>query len=91
MKNRLLGILLAVAGLIAAGGAVDYMRVFRFHEKPIAARPINLSDDGGSGLYQGIGYSIDIKGNFMPYDEYTGVIWARFYVLGNEVEVFERQ
>ncbi|MGM0482574.1 MAG: hypothetical protein ACQEP6_01765 [Patescibacteria group bacterium] len=53
--------------------------------KPIFAQVVNGADDGGSGSYVGIGYSIDIKGNFMPEDEFKGVTHASFYVFGKKI------
>ncbi|MTI66980.1 MAG: hypothetical protein FH753_10355 [Firmicutes bacterium] len=68
-------------------GVVDYRISTHKFEKPIFAR-LNIETakkDGGSGTYNGIGYSIEIIGNFMPEDELQGVTHARFYVFGNEI------
>mgnify|MGYP000232916842 CR=1 FL=1 len=64
----------------------DYWRTTHAFEQPIFARLVNGADDGGSGTYIGIGYSIEIEGNFMPQDELKGVTHTRFFVLGNEVK-----
>lgn len=61
-------------------GVFDWFRVKGF-EKPIFTIPIT-EDDGGSGIYYGLGYSIDIKGNFMPEDELPGVTHYDFYIFG---------
>jgi len=66
-------------------GVTDYRRTTHSFEKPVFAQVVNGADDGGSGLYVGIGYSVDINGNFMPEDEFKGVTQAHFYVLGREV------
>lgn len=86
-RNKRIVIIIAVTlvGLIAMG-FTDYHRTTSFFKKPIFARVVNGADDGGSGLYVGIGYSIDVKGNFMPEDEFKGVIEAYFYIFGNEVQ-----
>ncbi|MGM0482571.1 MAG: hypothetical protein ACQEP6_01750 [Patescibacteria group bacterium] len=63
----------------------DYRRTLYTFEKPIFAQVVNGADDGGSGSYVGIGYSIDIKGNFMPEDEFKGVTHASFYVFGKKI------
>ena len=68
-------------------GITDYRRTTQSFEKPIFAR-LDISTakkDGGSGKYNGIGYSIDIEGNFMPEDELKGVTHTRFYVFGREI------
>ncbi|KUO52353.1 MAG: hypothetical protein APF76_04780 [Desulfitibacter sp. BRH_c19] len=49
---------------------VDYRQVCHNFEKPIVAIPIQTADDGGSGIYKGLGYSFNIKGNFMPEYEF---------------------
>ena len=45
-----------------------------------------IADDGSSGIYNGLGYSFDIKGNFMPEDEFPGVTHADFYLLGRHIK-----
>lgn len=77
------GILLALWILI---GVIDYSRVHSF-ERPIFSFIIEPQyEDGGSGHYVGLGYSFDIKGNFMPEDEYPGVTKYTYYIFGIEVE-----
>jgi len=66
-------------------GITDYRRTTHSFEKPVFAQVVNGADDGGSGLYIGIGYSVDIKGNFMPEGEFKGVTHAHFYVFGKEI------
>lgn len=66
-------------------GVVDFSRVHDF-EKPIFCVGTKLADDGGSGKYVGLGYSFDIKGNFMPEDEFPGVTKWTYCVFGFEVQ-----
>lgn len=68
----------------------DYWRTTHDFAKPIFARSTNGFDDGGSGTYQGIGYSIEIKGNFMPEDELPGVKHAQFMIFGRQVRTVIR-
>lgn len=65
---------------------MDYRRVCHGFEKPIFAISKNTADDGGSGIYRGLGYSFEIKGYFMPEDELPGVTHADFYLLGRHVK-----
>lgn len=39
-------------------------------------------DDGGSGTYYGVGYSIEIKGNFLGGEELSGVIYYKYSLFG---------
>ncbi len=85
-KLLILVILTAVLGAVMMG--VDYWRVCT-HNKPLFAFCINGYDDGGSGRYIGMGYTMDIQGNFMPEDEFPGVTHAEIYIFGNRiVELF---
>lgn len=65
-----------------AAAATDLIRVNGF-EKPIFARPVITADDGGSGTYKGLGWRIELKGNFMPEDELPGVTKYEFYLGGD--------
>lgn len=69
---------------------VDYWRTIYDFERPIFAKCTSGFDDGGSGTYTGIGYSIELKGNFMLEDELSGVTHVRFMVFGKEVKVVVR-
>ncbi len=64
----------------------DYRRVCHNFERPVFAVPAETADDGGSGIYKGLGYAFDIEGNFMPEDEFPGVTQARFYLFGKMIE-----
>ena len=83
-KNTIIAIVCAIV-LWVVVGIVDYGRVHGF-EKPIFCVGAALADDGGSGRYVGLGYSFDIKGNFMPEDEFPGVTKWTYYLFGIEIE-----
>lgn len=92
--KRRLKITIIVVGILAALWVVilgtDYWRTTHEFEKPIFARWTKAFKDGGSGTYTGIGYSIEIKGNFMPEDEFPGVTHAKFMIFGREVKAVIR-
>lgn len=46
----------------------DFIRVNDF-ERPVFCVLVNGADDGGSGTYIGLGYTVDIEGNFVTEDE----------------------
>ena len=66
-----------------ACAATDLFRLNSF-ELPLFARPIETSDDGGSGTYKGFGWRIELEGNFMPEDEFPGVTQFEYY-LGDDL------
>ena len=73
----------AVLGGIMFG--VDYHRASNL-QKPLFARgvPETLYDDGGSGTYQGLGYTVVIDGELMV--EYGFVVHeVEMYLLGQLV------
>lgn len=63
-----------------AAAATDLLRLNEF-EKPIFARPAETFDDGGSGTYKGLGWKIELEGNFLPEDELPGVTKYEFYLF----------
>lgn len=81
-------ILLFITILWSVMLVTDYWHTMHYFEKPIfAIMPGNAgADDGGSGTYTGIGYSIEIKGNFMTEDEFPGVTHAKFMLFGIEID-----
>lgn len=85
MKKKAWIILTVIILLWAVIGFVDYSRLHGF-EKPLFCIATNIADDGGSGHYVGLGYSFDIKGNFMPEDEFPGVTKWTYYILGMEIQ-----
>ena len=80
-RKRILVVILAVLLLLSVIGVTDLARVYYF-EKPVFARLVESMDDGGSGLYRGIGYSIRLQGNFLPEDEFPGVTRYEYRVFG---------
>ena len=84
MKKKVIFGIAILAFLWLAAGTVDIFRVSSF-EKPVFCAPCVTADDGGSGRYQGLGYSFDIEGNFMPEDECPGVTEYTLRIFGAEV------
>ncbi|NLG32084.1 MAG: hypothetical protein GX550_01015 [Syntrophomonadaceae bacterium] len=89
--NRIFIILLTIFLLWAAVVFSDYRQVCHNFNRPSFTIPIKTVDDGGSGLYAGLGYSFDIKGNFMPEDEFPGVTQAKFHMFGKLVKEAVRE
>ena len=92
MKAKKSGVktaIIAVACLLAAWiavGVIDYATVSGFERPVFCVLDAEKSyQDGGSGTYVGLRYSFDIRGNFMPEDEYPGVTQYVYYIFGNEV------
>ena len=84
MKKKILiviGIMFVIWLII---GIIDLSRVNHF-DKPIFCIVKNTADDGGTGHYIGLGYSIDIKGSFMPEDESKGITEYSYYIFGKRV------
>lgn len=67
-----------------AAAATDLIRVHGF-ENPIFARPVITADDGGSGTYKGLGWRIELEGNFLPEDELPGVTKFEYYLFNDLV------
>lgn len=63
-----------------AMAATDLLRLKSF-EMPIFARPAATYDDGGSGTYTGLGWRIELEGNFMPEEELPGVTKFEYYLF----------
>lgn len=86
-KKKIVFIVVGVILVIwLAIGIIDFSRVHSF-ERPIFCIITESSyQDGGSGHYVGLGYSFDIKGNFMPEDELKGVTEYSYYILGIRVQ-----
>lgn len=60
----------------------DFIRINRKVQKPLFIISEKTIDDGGSGLYQGLGYSVYIEGNFMPEDEFYGITRSDYELFG---------
>jgi len=66
---------------------IDYLRVNYAFKTPIFCICTMMMKDGGSGTYVGLGYSFDIKGNFIPEEwELKGVTKYDYYILGIKVK-----
>ena len=66
--------------------AIDFVRVSNF-ERPVFAVLVNGADDGGSGIYVGLGYWTEIEGNFVTEDEMLrGVTQYDMKLLGIRVQ-----
>ncbi len=67
---------------------VDYNQTIHKLRKPIFAQVINSADDGGSGTYIGIGYSVNIKGDLTVEHGYK-IERVEFSVLGLNIGYVE--
>ena len=78
---RIIGIL--IIGICTTIAYTDYRQVGINWKRPIFCTLVgNSANDGGSGKYVGLGYSFDIKGNFVTEEGYRGVEKYTFKVLG---------
>ena len=84
MKKKFFILLIFIFFLWLGFLITDFVRINHF-EKPIFALATETADDGGSGKYIGLGYSFDIKGNFLPDDEFPGVTSFHAYIFGIEI------
>ena len=85
--KRIIKTLIIVFALWIAIGLVDYFRVSSFERSLFSFLDVeNSFEDGGSGTYKGLGYSFDIKGNFMPEDEYPGITSYTYYIFGTPIK-----
>ncbi len=81
-------ICIIVVVILTTMGITDYHKTMNNFEKPIFAKVINGADDGGSGDYVGLGYTIIIQGNLDI--EYGYVIHsAQFNLFGNKIRFIE--
>lgn len=74
---------LIILCLLCTLAVTDFSRVSGF-EKPVFCLP-KTADDGGSGIYYGLFYRFEIRGNFLPEDEFPGVTHYRAYLFGKEI------
>ncbi len=88
MKKKTMKIVsIAIVGFLVlwiTTGTVDFLRVKSF-ERPLFAMSGITADDGGSGMYYGVGYSFEIEGKFMPENELPGLTRYKYYLFGNLV------
>ncbi|MBR1884570.1 MAG: hypothetical protein IJ809_06575 [Clostridia bacterium] len=83
MKRVILFVILFIALLAILFGTVDIFRVKSLN-LPIFCINVESKDDAGSGKYIGLGYSFDIKGNFLP-DGGKGVTQYDYKILGIKI------
>ena len=85
-KKSIVMAILCMIVLWIAMGSVDYFRVSNF-ERPIFCflNKENSFDDVGYEKYKGLGYSVYMKGDFMPGNEYPGVTQYKYYIWGTKV------
>lgn len=94
MKNKKITIPIIIVLLIGCWLGItytDYCQVGINWRKPNFCILVDGADDGGSGEYIGLGYSFDIKGNFVTEDEYRGVDNYTFKVLGITIKEDENK
>lgn len=70
-------LIFSLSVLSGAMFSIDYYRCANL-EKPLFALGINTADDGGSGLYRGLGYTVSIDGE----------LTAEYGYVVNEIELF---
>ena len=80
----IISILSALLVLWAVIGIVDFSRVSS-SKKPIFCKQTLVFLDGGSGHYAGLGYSFDIKGDFIG-EHAKGVTEYSYYIFGKQVQ-----
>ena len=81
MKRKTIFIIVLIL-LWSSVFVTDFVRASQF-EKPAFCVLVNGADDGGSGTYVGLGYTVEIRGNFMPEDiELRGVTQYDMKLLG---------
>jgi hypothetical protein len=73
-------------------GIIDYIRVFHSFEKPVFMWN-GETCDCGEGRYYGLGYSFEIKGNFLPdnFDKTPGVTHAEYFLFGINIKNMTRE
>lgn len=84
--KRIVSLVMLLIVVVAIVTGIDYKRTTKDFEKPLFAMPTITADDGGSGTYRGLVYSIELEGNFMPEDEFPGVTRAEFYLFGKQIK-----
>ena len=89
-KKTLIAIVCILIALWIAMGAADVLLVTHWR-RPFFCKLTESLDDGGSGLYKGLGYSVYIEGNFLPLEENPGVTHYDMRLLGFNVKSADRQ
>lgn len=65
-RRKIISVLLSILTIWLLLISTDFILPTIFNEKPFFSVWTNKIKDGGSGVYQGIGYSIEIRGDFLP-------------------------
>lgn len=65
-------------------GLIDFIQIYSFYLQ-VFCISAETAGDGVSGHYIGLGYSNDIKANFMPENELKGVTEYSYYIFGIEL------
>lgn len=84
-KKVLIGIIIVVVAWISML-TIDCVLPTIFDKKPIFCFSGNMEKDGGSGTYQGLGYSIKIKGFFIEKQEIYSTELNLFNIFKFELE-----
>lgn len=84
-KKYIVRVIIGLVLIIFIFGSVDFYMVTIKKHKPLFSIGTKLEKDGGSGTYTGLGYSYEIKGNFMPDSEEPGVKEYQFKILGIKI------
>ena len=86
MKKRKIIIAVVCAVILwITVGIVDFSLVHSFRS-PVFCVCSEPMQDGGSGKYVGLGYSFDIKGDYMPEDKLPGIIKWIYYLFRVEIQ-----
>ena len=89
-SNKWVALILVILVLWSALALTDFYKTMYRYEKPmftILDKKTAL-EDGGSGKYIGLGYSINLEGDFMP-EESGKITNADFYLFGLKVKQVE--
>ncbi len=80
MQKKIIIILLVIIFIWFAVIFIDFIMPVKYNRKPLFTFGGEKEKDGGSGLYEGLLYSITIKGNFNPEQE-TKINYVKLEVL----------
>ena len=82
LSKKCFRILLLCLCIWLAVMSIDLVRVAGMHEKPLFCINVFGADDGGSGVYVGLLYHYDIRGDFMPEDVPPHVVEYTWHLIG---------
>ncbi|MBP3940307.1 MAG: hypothetical protein J6D00_02280, partial [Christensenellaceae bacterium] len=90
VKRAMKAIAITLCIVLVLGSIMTAVDLCRLHNVALENPPFVICtesmQDGGSGKYQGLFHSVDIKGNFMPEDELPGITHYTFYIFGIKVD-----